>query len=101
MFGTTICRPAGYSTFMMEEHNLMPPNITLVQPNSPSDCFRQLADGAVDGVVLSVDVSDDAIRSLGVQPQVKHIRRARLGRDPSCGDVQEQSERAGLPGGAQ
>ena len=73
MFGTTICRPAGYSTFMMEEHNLMPPNITLVQPNSPSDCFRQLADGAVDGVVLSVDVSDDAIRSLGVQPQVKHI----------------------------
>ncbi len=73
MFGTHVCRPAGYSTFMMEEDQLMPPNITFSQPNGPTECFQGLLDGTYDMVVLAVDVSDDTIAKLGAQDQVvKH-----------------------------
>ncbi|MEM8869794.1 MAG: transporter substrate-binding domain-containing protein [Pseudomonadota bacterium] len=64
MFGSTVCRPAGYATFMMEEHGLVPPVITLERPTSPMDCFEGLVDGTYDMVVQAVDVADDAISKI-------------------------------------
>ena len=70
LFGKRICRPSGYALFMMEEHYLVEPNVTLVRPNSPSDCFEQLASGQVDAVVLAVDVAEGAITDLDLKAKV-------------------------------
>ncbi|MEM8786968.1 MAG: transporter substrate-binding domain-containing protein [Pseudomonadota bacterium] len=73
LFGRTVCRPAGYSMFMMEEHELVEPNITLAQPGTPDGCFQGLVDGSYDVVVLSADVADGAISELGATDTViKH-----------------------------
>ncbi|WP_112321598.1 LysM peptidoglycan-binding domain-containing protein [Oceanibium sediminis] len=65
LFGANVCRPAGYSMFMMEEHDLVQPNITLSQPAGPGDCFEGLRDGTYDAVVLAVDVAEGAISDIG------------------------------------
>ena len=70
MFGKTICRPAGYSTFMLEEHNLVEPNVTMVRDDSPQDCFDGLAAGRYDVVALAVDTSDGVINSQGLADKV-------------------------------
>ena len=61
LFGRTLCRPKGYALFMLEEKDLVEPNITLVTPLSPADCFEQLVAGEVDAVILASMVADDAI----------------------------------------
>jgi polar amino acid transport system substrate-binding protein len=70
MMGKTICRPAGYSTFMLEEHNLVEPNVTMVRAPSPQECFVGLADGSYDVVALAVDTSDGVISSEGLKGKV-------------------------------
>lgn len=70
MYGKTICRPAGYSLFMLEEHGLVEPNITMVLADSPQDCFIGLADGRYDVVALATDTSDGVISSEGLADQV-------------------------------
>jgi len=69
--GKTLCRPAGYATFMMEEHGLVEPNITLVRPSSPAECFSGLVEGKFDGVVITSDVAEDAIAATGTADQVR------------------------------
>ncbi|MEM7270675.1 MAG: transporter substrate-binding domain-containing protein [Pseudomonadota bacterium] len=71
LFGRAVCRPAGYSTFMMEEVDLVEPNITFVQPSGPSDCMEMLANGSVDAVVIASTVADDTIAQLGIADQVE------------------------------
>lgn len=70
MFGQTICRPAGYSLFMLEENDLVAPNITMVLADSPQDCFLGLADGRYDVVALAVDTAEGVIASEGLTDQV-------------------------------
>jgi polar amino acid transport system substrate-binding protein len=72
MFGKTICRPAGYSTFMLEEHDLVEPNVTMARDASPQDCFNGLADGRYDVVALAVDTADGVITSEGLSDQVSY-----------------------------
>ena len=72
MYGQTICRPAGYSMFMLEEHGLVEPNVTIVRANSPQDCFKGLADGTFDVVALATDTSDGVITSEGLGDQVTY-----------------------------
>ena len=60
LFGLNICRPAGYATFMMEEFNLVEPNISFTRENSPTGCFKGLVSGKYDVVVLAADVKSDA-----------------------------------------
>lgn len=67
--GRSICRPSGYSMFMMEEFDLVEPAITLKQPAGTVDCFEMLASGEVDAVVLATMVADGAIASIGMADQ--------------------------------
>ncbi len=71
LFGLTICRPSGYSTFMMEENNLVEPNITLEQPVKTTDCFEGLVAGKYDAVVLASDTAAGAIQKIGAKGQVQ------------------------------
>lgn len=70
LFGKKICRPAGYATFMLEEVNLVEPNITMVRPTGTVDCFEALLSGEADVVVLASDVAEGAIAKLGARDQV-------------------------------
>ncbi|MEL6640461.1 MAG: transporter substrate-binding domain-containing protein [Pseudomonadota bacterium] len=70
LLGKSICRPSGYATFMLEEHNLVEPNITFSQPDSPQDCFQGLADGTYDAVALAADTAEGVIVELGLQDQI-------------------------------
>lgn len=72
MYGQTICRPAGYSMFMLEEHGLVEPNVTIVRADTPQDCFLGLADGSIDVVALATDTSDGVITSEGLTDQVTY-----------------------------
>jgi polar amino acid transport system substrate-binding protein len=72
MFGKTICRPAGYSMFMLEEHDLVEPNVTIVREDTPQACFIGLADGSYDVVALATDTSDGVITSEGLTDQVRY-----------------------------
>lgn len=66
LMGKTICRPAGYSLFFLEEDNLKEPNITLAQPNAVVDCMNGLHDGSYDVVVLAPEVAEVAMAEIGV-----------------------------------
>ncbi|MEM8658815.1 MAG: transporter substrate-binding domain-containing protein [Pseudomonadota bacterium] len=61
LFGSRLCRPAGYATFMLEERDLVEPTITLIRGASPEECFAGLANGEFDVVVLAVDVAEGQI----------------------------------------
>ncbi|MEP3846058.1 MAG: LysM peptidoglycan-binding domain-containing protein [Paracoccaceae bacterium] len=63
LFGKTICRPAGHSTFMLEEHDLVEPNVTMVRADTPQECFLGLAEGRYDLAALAVDTADGIIKS--------------------------------------
>ncbi len=70
LFGLTICRPSGYATFMMEENNLVEPNIRLERPGKTTDCFEGLVAGRYDAVVLASDTAEGAITAVGVKDKV-------------------------------
>lgn len=70
MFGKTICRPKGYATFMMEEHGLVEPNITLARADNAFDCFEGLADGSYDMAILAIEAAEGNIAQLGAEDQI-------------------------------
>lgn len=72
MYGKTICRPAGYSMFMLEEHGLVEPNVTIVRADSPQECFLGLVEGKYDVVALATDASDGVISTEGMTDQVTY-----------------------------
>ena len=73
LFGRSVCRPTGYSRFMMEEFDLVEPNITVATPTGPSECFQMLAEGTTDAVVIATTVADDTIAKLGLEAVVEEI----------------------------
>ncbi len=70
LLNKTLCRPSGYSTFMMEEVGLMEPAIKLVRENTTTGCFEGLLDGRFDAVVLATDTADGAIAKTGATGKV-------------------------------
>ncbi|MBD3625947.1 MAG: transporter substrate-binding domain-containing protein [Rhodobacteraceae bacterium] len=64
LFGSRLCRPEGYSIFMLEERDLVAPNVTLMMPVDPSDCFDALLAGDADVVALAEDVARGIISDL-------------------------------------
>ncbi len=70
LFGLNICRPAGYSTFMMEEVDLVEPNISFTRENSPAGCFNGLVSGKYDVVVLAAEVAEGTIAEIGAKDKV-------------------------------
>lgn len=73
LFGRTVCRPAGYSRFMMEEFDLVEPNVNVATPDGPADCFQMLAEGTADAVVIATTVADDTIAAQGLGSIVEEI----------------------------
>jgi polar amino acid transport system substrate-binding protein len=71
LFGLHICRPSGYSTFMMEEVDLVEPNIKFTRENLTTGCFEGLVSGKYDVVVLAADVAEGAIAKIGAKDKVK------------------------------
>ena len=74
MQGKTLCRPAGYSTFIFDHQGrnwLKSGVITLVQEPSPSACFEALADGEIDGVVLNEFTGREIISELDLKDRVR------------------------------
>ena len=70
LFGKTICRPSGYSTFMMEEQGLVEPKIIIKRPSKTTDCFEGLVAGQYDAVVLATDTAEGAILKIGAKGKV-------------------------------
>ncbi len=56
--GMTVCRPAGYSTAMLEEVGLAEPDITLVRPNGPEDCLAAVKSGEAQVALIATDVAE-------------------------------------------
>lgn len=71
LFGLHICRPSGYSTFMMEEVDLVAPNIEFSREDLTTGCFEGLVAGKYDAVVLAADVAEGAIAKIGAKDKVK------------------------------
>lgn len=68
--GATLCRPEGYSTAHLEENDLMPPGIELVQPKSVRACFDMLMTNEVDLVSLDTRAGEHVIMELNLSTQV-------------------------------
>ncbi len=73
LFGRSVCRPKGYSQFMMEEHDIVEPNVTIVTPLGPTECFELLLAGKTDAVVLATTVADDALAGIGMREDVVEV----------------------------
>ena len=71
LMGKTICRPEGYATFMLEEHGLVEPNVTMVRPTDPATCFSGVANGDIDFVALAADTSEGVIAELGLGDEIR------------------------------
>ncbi len=70
LYGKTICRPSGYSTFMMEEVGLVEPTVVIERPGKTTDCFEGLVAGRYDAVVLASDTAEGAIIKIGAKGKV-------------------------------
>lgn len=71
--GKVLCRPAGYSTYIFDQHGrnwLKDGLITLKTPATPAECLRLLVEGAVDGVVLNEFLGRGKIKELGLEDRV-------------------------------
>ena len=73
LFGKTFCRPVGWATFMMEELDLSPPRIKMINPVNAADCFEALLDGSADVVVMASITADDTIRKMGAVEQLTEV----------------------------
>lgn len=69
LMGRHLCRPAGYSMFMVEEHNLVEPNVTITRADSPQGCFEGLLSGELDVVVIARDVGEGTLTELDAKDQ--------------------------------
>ncbi len=72
MLGKTICRPAGYATFQLEENDLKEPNIVLERPAEVNTCFEGLANGTYDAVALAVDTAEGAMVETGTAAAIRY-----------------------------
>jgi polar amino acid transport system substrate-binding protein len=78
ILGKTLCRTRGWSTFDLNKKGrswISDNKVTLMQPQTPEDCFRLLDNGTVDAVVIS-DLTGRAIAaSLGMLGRVRATDR--------------------------
>ena len=78
ILGKTLCRTKGWSTFDLDKggRNWIKDNkVTLMQPQTPEECFRLLVSGTVDAVVIP-DLTGRAISSaMGLADHVRATDR--------------------------
>ena len=68
--GLSICRPDGYETWVLEEDNLVEPNITFGQEVLITGCMQGLLDGTYDVVVIAVDPGEGAVLELDARDEI-------------------------------
>lgn len=72
--GARLCRPSGYSVYIFDQNGrnwLKNGMITLQRAGSPSECFRLLMEGEVDGVVLNEFLGRRKIKELDLGGRVR------------------------------
>jgi polar amino acid transport system substrate-binding protein len=75
----SICRPKGYFTHDLEENGrlwLTNNLITLVQPDTPTNCFEMLEAGEVDFAAASEFLGPSVLAKMGKQDAFKSMERA-------------------------
>lgn len=78
ILGRTLCRPAGYFTFDLEQNGrrwLKDKKITLLRPQSIEECFRLLMDGSADAVALSELTGRAGMMKADLADKVRVIER--------------------------
>ncbi|MFY0311206.1 ABC transporter substrate-binding protein [Leisingera sp. D0M16] len=76
--GKTLCRPAGYFTHDLNRAGrrwLDEDKITLVQPKTPADCFRMVAEGKVDAVAVNLFLGANTIVKEGLRDIVVPLEK--------------------------
>lgn len=71
--GKVICRPRGYFTFDLEQEGLSEPNVTMLAPQTPAECFQALRDGKADIATINVLVAERQIAELGIAGQTVEL----------------------------
>lgn len=74
MEGMTVCRPSGFLTFDLVEKGLLAADhfdggsssVTLVQPNTPEDCFEMVLSGEADIASFNSLVAQSTLNRMGV-----------------------------------
>ncbi|MEM9043764.1 MAG: transporter substrate-binding domain-containing protein [Pseudomonadota bacterium] len=80
LVGMVICRPKGYFTFDLEQQGLVSPNVILITPRTPGECFEALTEEKADIVAINKLVAAEEITALGVEEMVVEL--------PDLGTVQ-------------
>lgn len=65
-----LCRPEGHFTFDLEAENLTAPDVTLLQPRTPAECWYALVENEVDVVTYNVLAAEEEMAAAGVADQV-------------------------------
>ncbi|MFW8635553.1 LysM peptidoglycan-binding domain-containing protein [Cribrihabitans pelagius] len=76
--GKTLCRPAGYYTHDLDREGrrwLSAGKITLVQPETPADCFRMVAAGEADAAAVNLFLGANTIVEQGLRGEVLPLER--------------------------
>ncbi len=76
--GKTVCRPAGQSTYELDEggKNWIKGNLfVLIRPQTVGECFRLLDTGSADAVIVTDLVGRAAIANLAMTDRVRIIER--------------------------
>ena len=76
--GKTLCRPAGYFTHDLNRAGrrwLDEDKITLVQPQTPADCFRMVAEGKVDAAAVNLFLGASTIVKEGLRDTVVPLEK--------------------------
>jgi polar amino acid transport system substrate-binding protein len=74
--GTTLCRPAGYSTHELDQGGrnwVRDKKVTLIRPPTVDECFRLLDGGTVDGVVEAELAGRTSANALGIGSRVRIV----------------------------
>ncbi|MBY6058138.1 transporter substrate-binding domain-containing protein [Leisingera daeponensis] len=70
--GKTLCRPAGYLTFDLDERGrdwIAEKKITLKQPHKVKDCFDMVASGEADAVAINEFTGRSVMKEAGIAEQ--------------------------------
>ncbi|MDA7426777.1 transporter substrate-binding domain-containing protein [Thalassococcus lentus] len=76
--GKRLCRPAGYFTHDLERPDrqwLSRGLVSLIQPDTPQDCFAALQAGDVDAVTVNVFLGATTIEGMGLRGKVVPLDR--------------------------
>ena len=76
IYGKKICRPMGWFGFDLEQHGFVNgENITMITPNTPTECFTKLKNGEVDFVTLTEYSANPIIKKLKLAKYIESVSK--------------------------